>query len=218
MSWWNPTVSAVAVALSATLAIWGHTPSRMRVHRFFKPVTIVIIIVTTMTLADTPDRAYVAWLRAGLLLSLLGDVFLMIDDQWFSRGLVAFLFALVTYAIALGRAAALNWHLAAYVVCPLLPALGILAWLWPRLGKYRPAVVIYVAAMTAMVLMAIARAATPGVSFLSGLAGIAGALLFMTSDTLVARRRFAEPAAPYAVELGAYFAAQWLLIATTWTG
>ena len=216
MIWWTPTISLVAVAVTGTLTVWGHTPSRQVIHRLAKMTTMAIIIATTVTFATTSNRDYVAWLRAGLWLSLLGDVFLMLADRYFAHGLLAFLLALVTYAITFSHEATLGWSLTGTLIYPLVPALFILAWLWPHLGRMRPAVVVYVGAMASLVLMAIARATNPGVPLASGLAGVGGALLFMVSDTLVARRRFAEPAAPYGIELGTYFAAQWLLAATTW--
>lgn len=216
MSWWTPTTSLLAVLVSSALTIWGHPPSRRVVHRLAKMTTMGLIIAATVSFASSGDRTYVPWVRAALWLSLMGDIFLMLADRWFGHGLVAFFLALVTYSVAMGLQADLGWQLAGLLLYPLVPALFVLGWLWSGLGRLRPAVVVYVGAMTTFVLMAIARAATPGVSLASGLAGVGGALLFMTSDSLVARRRFAEPAAPYAVELGTYFAAQWLLAATTW--
>jgi uncharacterized membrane protein YhhN len=216
MTWWTPATSLLAVAISGAVTIWGHPPHRRVIHRLAKMATMALIIATTITFASTGDHTYVALIRGALWLSLFGDVFLMLEDRWFFHGLVAFFLALITYAAAMATQADLGWQLSGYLLYPLVPALFVLGWLWSGLGRLRPAVVLYVGAMTTLVLVAIARAATADLPRASGLAGIGGALLFMTSDTLVARRRFVAPAAPYAVELGTYFAAQWLLAATTW--
>jgi uncharacterized membrane protein YhhN len=62
-----------------------------------KPGTMLMIIL--LALMSTPST-YAWWIIIGLLLSLLGDVFLMVPKDRFLHGLVSFLAAHVCYIIA----------------------------------------------------------------------------------------------------------------------
>ncbi|MBI5507501.1 MAG: lysoplasmalogenase [Deltaproteobacteria bacterium] len=209
-------VLAILTALAAGLAIWGHAPSRRAVHLVCKPLAMLFILAAVLVLDTAAPGRYRLWVVVALVLSVAGDVLLMLADRLFAAGLGAFLLALVAYQVALATPVVGSLELFACLLYPLAPALFVLGSLWPRLGRLKPAVLFYVAAMTGMVTLAIARTQGSAVSTLSAACGVAGASLFMLSDSLVACRRFTAPKAPYAVELGSYFAAQWLLAATTW--
>ncbi|MBI3178425.1 MAG: lysoplasmalogenase [Deltaproteobacteria bacterium] len=208
--WW-----ALAAGGSAALAIWGHPPGRRVLHYVFKPLTMVLII--GLLWRQTPAGApLLPWLTAALGLSLVGDVLLMLPARAFLGGLLAFLGALGLYAIAFARE--LAWTPRMWLAP--LPAIVLAQWvlraLWPHLRRLRVPVVIYVTAMVVMSTCALARLAVPSLPLASAAWGAAGALLFMLGDTLLALRRFAHRRVPYALELGAYFAAQWALAATAW--
>ena len=175
-----------------------------------------MLLVIAAVVARAPSSLHQSFILVALGLSLVGDIFLMLSDRWFSPGLVAFLGALSAYAVAFAFQAPLGLGLFAYVIYPLVPGLAALGWLWPHLRSFRVPVLVYVFVMSSMILFAIARLSNNELSIAGRGLGVVGAALFMLSDTLVARRRFVAPAAPYAVELGAYFAAQWCLASTTW--
>lgn len=126
-------------------------------------------------------------LGAAFLLSSFGDYFLALDDEEknFPRGLGSFLLAHVFYLIVLVPLTAQpqGAYLAGIVVLVLLAA-GTLLWLWPKLGKLRLPVLLYMSVISAM---AIAAFCVP----LPWL-GI-GALLFVFSDAVIAVAKFRWP-------------------------
>ncbi len=211
----EPWLWTAAALVSAALAIWGRPPARRLVHYVCKPLTLLLIMGLLLRLAPA-GAARLHLVLAALALSVVGDVLLMLPAKGFAAGLFAFLGALVLYGLGFAREVVWSPH----VLLAILPGLVLGQWvlrtLWPHLGRLRAPVVIYVAVLVAMSACALARLASPAIPFASALTGAAGALLFMLGDALLALRRFARLAAPYALELGAYFAAQWALAATVW--
>ena len=64
-----------------------------------KPATLLLLFVWLVGLSNL--KGVLIWFGLGVLLSLAGDVFLMISDRWFLAGLVAFLLAQVMYIAGL---------------------------------------------------------------------------------------------------------------------
>jgi uncharacterized membrane protein YhhN len=149
------------------------------------------------------------WIVAGLVLSLAGDVFLMLPSDRFREGLASFLLAHLCYIAAFTREAGFSLAL-----LPLAPLLVAAAFVWRRLAPgvadMRGPVLVYVAVLVVMAWQALARAlALPGTG---PLLAAAGACLFVVSDSALALARFDRPfAASRAVVAGSYFAAQWLI-------
>jgi uncharacterized membrane protein YhhN len=126
-----------------------------------------------------------SWLVGGLVLCALGDL-LLIGDGTFDAGLLAFVLGhlayIASFATALAPAA---WPIA--VILPLaVVAAVVVRWLWPRLGRRRLPVAVYVAVISVMVWGAIAAAAAGALPWTAA----AGAALFYLSDLTVARERF----------------------------
>ncbi len=126
-------------------------------------------------------------LGAAFLLSSFGDYFLALDDEEtnFPRGLGSFLLAHVFYLIVLVPMAVTpqGGYLVGIAVLVFIAA-GTLIWLWPKLGKLRLPVLLY---MTVISAMAIAAFSVP-----SPWLGI-GALLFVFSDAVIAVGKFRRP-------------------------
>lgn len=211
MPWHEPYPWAVAIAFCATLAVWGKHPQRMAVHYIFKPLTTGLIFVVAWLMVDPgPARPWILW---ALALSGVGDVVLMLRQKWFVYGLLAFLFALVSYAVAFTVENPITPRQLLYALLPLAVSVAVLRWLWPHLGRLRLPVTLYVAVMATMVWRAISRFDALDVPLDNWVYGCLGAAFFMTGDTLLARRRFAGQHVRYSVELGVYFLAQWCLVA-----
>jgi uncharacterized membrane protein YhhN len=136
------------------------------------------------------------WFVVALVLSLAGDVFLMLPRDLFVAGLASFLLAHVAYVVGFrmhgGSAGA--WVLAglAVVVVDVLLAGPVLAAVRRRHKDLLVPVVAYVVVISAMVSAALAT----GIAL-----AIAGAALFFASDTLIAWNRFvrARPWMPLAI-------------------
>ncbi|MBL8959959.1 MAG: lysoplasmalogenase [Gemmatimonadetes bacterium] len=178
----------------------------------FKPLATLLVIA--LALSDTrraagPYRTWVAW---GLVASLVGDVLLMLPQDLFLPGLLAFLVAHLCYLRAFTSDARFTAVLATGV--PLIVvAVFVVRAMWPGLGPLRVPVIAYVSVIVAMAWQALERwrqGSHPGAQ----LAGI-GALLFMASDAALGVNRFRGPFPGSAVlVLGTYYAAQFLIAAS----
>jgi len=202
---------APLLLLLAAGAIAGASFEGLRwLHYLCKPAATLAIIVRAARGQHGPYRT---WILAGLWLSLLGDIFLMLPVDAFVPGLAAFLLAHLAYIAALRRGVGIG---ALWWSAPLLAAYAAanLVGLWPHLPvPLRAPVIAYTVVLASMAAIALARAGRPPRGARQG-ASIAalGALLFVASDSLLAWDRFAGPL-PWAIigVLASYYAAQWCI-------
>ena len=179
----------------------------------FKPLTTLLVIGWAWPRGDNEPTAR-RWIRAGLLMSLLGDVFLLWPQQGFLPGLVSFSLAHLAYIAAFTRSTRLGARLSPFAFYLLVGA-GVLMWLWPGVpAPLQLALLAYVACLITMAAQAavvwqLARGSP--VEPLARRAAIGGAL-FVLSDALLAVNRFAMPlpSAPLLI-LAPYWAAQVLI-------
>jgi len=165
------------------------------------------------------DPGYGAWILAGLVLSLAGDVFLLGESKRaVGAGIGAFLSAHVCYLGALAPRADLSGlrpALGALLALPLLAAGGVaLRASWPKLGRLAAPAALYFLLLSALAWLALAHWAShprdPG----AALIGL-GLGLFFVSDLAVARHRFvAKSFSNKLWGLPAYYVAQHLLAAS----
>lgn len=208
----NAILFAPLIVLAAALAIYGDYRGPRRAHYVGKPLATIAIIALALTRAPDAPRNYALAILIGLLCSLAGDIALMLPGDRFIAGLVAFLLAHVAYIVAFATAPGTNLGpLTVPTFAPLL-LYGALVFrtLAPHLGRLRLPVLLYLLVIVAMAGFALDRwraYGTPGAALAA-----CGALLFVASDTLLARNRFvARFGAAQALILGTYFAAQWLI-------
>lgn len=90
-------VAAVIVAVADWYAVGTH---RRRAEYVLKPLVMVLLVGVACTV-DATSGAARAWFVAALLLSLAGDVALMLPRQAFVVGLGAFLLAHLAYVVGL---------------------------------------------------------------------------------------------------------------------
>jgi uncharacterized membrane protein YhhN len=184
----------VAIAIVMAACDWWAVARRNRRAEYvFKPLALGLLIVAAVALRDG-DPAYVfGFTVAALVLSLAGDVFLMLPRDLFVAGLGSFLVAHICY-------------IAAFIPDAPSPGVAVIAsvgviagFMYARLfrgmlatGKQALAapVAVYVLAISTMVVSALAAAGradwTTGRSALS----IGGALLFFCSDGMIGWSRF----------------------------
>jgi len=144
-----------------------------------KPAALVLLLLFAATGRD-PSW----WLVAALGFSILGDVYLMLPIDLFRAGVAAFLIAILAYITDFEAAFAwrLLWFLVFGSAAYLLAGRHILGAIEDQ--SNRLLVGIYMVAVSFMVGSAVA----------SGSASAAiGALLFLSSDTLLAWNRFVQP-------------------------
>lgn len=174
------------MALAGVTAVldWGAVARRAKaVEIVFKPLTLVFLIAAALVLDPTSETRR-AWFVAALVLSLAGDVFLMLPKDLFVHGLSSFLVAHLAYiagfASDLPGAPALV--ASALVVMIALATVGVrVARAAP--SRLRPPVVAYMVVLSAMV--ALALAGGPGPAAAAG-------ILFYVSDALIGWRRFID--------------------------
>ena len=160
-----------------------------RLEYVTKPLTMLLLIAVLAGIGvGGGSEANVAALFAALILSLAGDVFLMLPDL-FLPGLASFLLAHIAYIVAFAPAASfsLPWTISALALVVLGGLVGrrIVAGLTAsgRAGLRAP-VLVYMVAITAMVLTVVASGQWWA---------ILGALSFYASDSLIGWSRFVEP-------------------------
>lgn len=203
------------IAAAAALGL-QHVVARHRGVRIaagvLKPLPILLLAVLVVSETAPVDERYRRLVVAALVLSMAGDVWLLFPERFFVPGLVSFLAAHLLYIAAFrpgGGAGPSDWF-------ALLPfavfGAGMLAYLWPHLGRDRAPVVVYVSVIVVMGWEAALRAGAPATPSPSGALALTGALLFMLSDGLLALDRFARRfSAAEAAVMTTYYAAQTLI-------
>ncbi len=200
----------LAIIISASAAILGAEVDGLGgLHYAFKPLTTLLILgMASRLTSEVPG--YRRLVIAGLLLSTLGDVFLMLPFDGFVFGLGSFLLAHVAYLFALRKRGswwAVRWPMAAYAIIAAL----VFAQLWPRLPvELRVPVIVYVPALAGMAAQA-ASVWRQQPCAMTRMAAIGGAF-FVLSDAMLALDRFSVPI-PHAPAwvLVTYWIAQWCI-------
>ncbi len=197
----------------AGLTVWTYYKGPRLLYLVFRPLTMAVIISLVVEAGKSASPAYRIAIAAGLVASLIGDLFMMLRRKRFSAGLAAFLVAQAFYTFAFLSGVRFRFSPG--------PALALLAYgavlfviLYPGLKRMRVPVLVYILAISAMALAALERYIQTGSP--AALAACAGAFLFLISDSVLAVDRFVTPfRASQAVILSTYFTAQSLIALST---
>jgi len=176
-----PLVSAVALLATGLFAVadWiAVGRENRRLEYVAKPATLVALAAWAAT-GGHPSP----WLLAALVLSLAGDVLLMLPTDRFVAGLGAFLAAHVAYVL---RFEAPLGERLPWLGVPLVLALPVAGRILRAAGSARRRVVLAAYGVTIAAMVASALASGDG-------RAMAGALLFLASDGLIAWTRFVGP-------------------------
>jgi uncharacterized membrane protein YhhN len=181
---WALLLATLVVAVADWWATWAERPD---IRYATKPATLALLIGVAATLTPV-DPTIRAWMVVGLVLSLAGDVFLMLPEKWFVAGLGSFLLGHIAYIVGLQLAPrSIGWTLVGVVV-----VLVAIATVGRRIvqsvgaGDQREMVgpvIAYLVVISAMVVSAFGTSAAWA---------IAGASLFYASDATLAWNRFIE--------------------------
>jgi uncharacterized membrane protein YhhN len=181
----------------------------------FKPLTTVLILAWAWPRgADQPRLR--PWVRAGLALSLLGDVCLLWPQTGFVPGLASFLLAHLCYIAGFARMLPLGRIRWPFLMFGLIAAV-VLGRLWPAVpAELRAPVLVYVLALASMAAQAWGwwRASVRAGAADEPLARWAawGGTLFLLSDALLAINKFAGPLPLASLwVLASYWPAQWCI-------
>jgi uncharacterized membrane protein YhhN len=174
----------VLAVISAIIHWWSVASKRRPVLLATKPLVMLLLIGLAASI-DAAAGATRSWFIVALVLSLAGDVFLMLEPDQFVAGLASFLGAHIAYIVGL--------VLAGFAPVPAVVALVAAIGLFPVIGRpilvgaratdKRLAVPVaaYIGVISAMVVTAAATMT---------LLATAGALLFFGSDAVLGRNRF----------------------------
>ncbi len=191
--------------------LYGEKTENRRMVYIFKPLTSLLFILTA--LSGGVGGVYGAWLLAGLILCLVGDVALIPKSRrWFMVGLVAFLLGHVCYIVAFNSLVlftSLNFIMAGLI---LLVSSFVLFKFWPHLGSMRIPVVAYIIVISLMVWSAWAVFFNAGAPSTARWLIALGATSFYFSDVSVAINTFVKPSfTNRAWGLPLYYLGQFLL-------
>ncbi|MGG1636136.1 lysoplasmalogenase [Paenibacillus sp. NRS-1760] len=197
-----------AIIISGLGYLFALADENMMMRWIFKPGTIILMILLAATIRNV-SKPYKNLIIIGLFLSAIGDCFLLLSGkQWFTFGLVAFLFAHLAYVAAFVT----RWRFSRYHLLALIPIAAYSFLLLNRLhtdilvggnaGLWIP-VLIYVVVISIMIWSAVISRSWIAVT---------GAILFFMSDSLLAWNMFVTSIswAGYGVMIS-YYLAQFLL-------
>jgi uncharacterized membrane protein YhhN len=178
---------AAVFALANWWAVWWH---RKTLEYAAKPATLVALTVVAATLVAEDDTRR-RWFVVALVLSLAGDVFLMLPrEKLFVAGLGSFLLAHVAYIAGFGVADVWPWIAGVALASAVIGT--------PVVRTVERTLLAPVVAYMVVISLMLAAAIGSG----ERIAG-AGAVAFYASDSLIAYNRFvfAEPKRSVAVAI-----------------
>ncbi len=182
------TVAWVLLAVAAVFAVgdWLAVAGASKPLEYVcKPAALAALVGLALALRPTYVDAR-TWFVVALVLSLLGDVFLMLPSDRFVAGLASFLLGHVAYVVGLSQHGG-SIGADALAAVPVIAAGALLATRILRAvlasgeRELVGPLVAYIVVISAMATSALAS----GNAFAA-----AGAVLFMTSDSLIAEHRF----------------------------
>ena len=159
--------------------------ARVAVEYVAKPLTTAGLVALACTLDPVHADMRVAFVVA-LVLSLAGDVLLMLpDDKFFTLGLGAFLLAHLAYVVGFALGPGTGAELAVGALITLVVAVPLGVRLLRAVRRTSPALVRPVAAYVTVIAAMVACATGWGNAW-----AIVGAWLFFASDSLIGETRF----------------------------
>lgn len=201
-----------AILASALLAILGSSlgGEAIWLHYIFKPLTTMLVWAMVWR-ASGVALPYRKAILVALLLSLCGDVFLMLPMRLgFELGLASFLLAHLFFLRAFTRDAPLFGKRLPLILLLALSVANLLV-LWPGVGQgLQLPVLAYMLCLVAMTAQALSRALSLGTA--DGKLAACGGVAFLISDTTLAYNKFHAPVPASALlVLGTYYAALYLI-------
>ncbi len=206
---------APVLAVALSLLIQAGILKRQRQIYLFKPMCTLLVIAAALLSLLEPARnlTYSLGVIVGLVLSLGGDIALMLEDRRnaFALGLGLFLLAHIAYATVFTLLGQISlWDSLSIAV---LLATGVVFYKLIRanLGTMRVPVIVYMLVISATVSRATGTLWSPNVSHRQALMIVVGAFLFYLSDAMLAANRFWRPWRYWRTNLAPYYVGQFLI-------
>ncbi len=181
---------------------------RERVY-LLKPLTMVLILAVAISAPVPVSTFYKAAIVLGLVLSMMGDIFLMLPGKELVAGLGHFLIAHLLYITAFSSLTA--WSIPSPWGLLLVVVGGVAYWqLSPYLHELEIPVTLYMGVILLMAWAALEVWIQTGQT--RAAVALLGALLFVISDAALGVNRFWRPfKSANALILGTYYGAQLLI-------
>jgi uncharacterized membrane protein YhhN len=179
----------LALTALAALVDWiAVATGRRPLEYVAKPLTTAGLVGVALAVDPVHPDMRTAFVVA-LILSLAGDVFLMLpDDRYFVSGLASFLLAHVAYVVGFVLGPGTGGELLVGAAVAIAVGLPIGLRLLRAVKRMRPALVGPVAAYVTVIAAMVACATGWGNAW-----AVAGAWLFFASDALIGETRFVRP-------------------------
>ncbi|WP_392340004.1 lysoplasmalogenase [Moritella marina] len=200
--------STLVILMCALLHLYGAYKELKWLFYVFKPVTTLSIAALCWHLSPALSD-YVWLILLGLLLSTLGDIFLMLPKDRFIPGLLSFLAAHVAYIVAFSMQLEITYTWA--LITPLIIiAIVYLTLLWPSLAEMKVPVLVYMSIIVVMAWISGERYFTLESS--ASFYAFIGAVVFLFSDATLAFDRFKKQShSAYGVIIVSYYLAQYFI-------
>ena len=180
------TVLIVATLVVAAADWWAVSTDRRSIEYLLKPLTMVVLIAAVLAMEPTSDDARL-FIVAGLACSLVGDVFLMLDEKFFIGGLVSFLVGHVMYVIGLLQFDIEPPLLMVGVLLVLIAAAVVGSKVVAGARKFDDRLMVPVAVYMSVISLMVVSAFGTAIPV-----AIAGAVLFYASDGVLGYNRFVQ--------------------------
>jgi uncharacterized membrane protein YhhN len=184
----SPACALLVAATLFALVDWAAVTRDDKLLEYVaKPSTLACLVGVAITL-DPADPTRRGWFVAALVLSLIGDVFLMLPRDAFVPGLASFLLAHLAYIVGFHFEGGSGASLALAGLVVLIPVALLGRTILTSVRRRSRALVPPVAAYMVVISVMVAKALADG----DAVAAV-GALLFFCSDALIAWSRFVKP-------------------------
>ncbi|MFT5999978.1 MAG: putative membrane protein YhhN [Neolewinella sp.] len=177
------------IFISAVIAITLDATGNTALYRSLKPLTTVLVILLPMLCGRKAPKAYWLLTVAGLLLCLIGDIFLL-DGSNFVFGLAAFLIAHILFTISFVALDKFKLYLAPLLILFAI-GLGYYFFLYPNLKSLAFPVLLYFLFIVVMCWQGVSLYLWKKTNA-HGLIAV-GVLLFLLSDSILALNKFIIP-------------------------
>lgn len=152
-----------------------------------KPLATLLVIFVALYSQNQSDSLYKNLILSGLVLSLAGDVFLMLRKDMFLQGLISFFIAHIFFIIAISLEFGFGTNIYLLII-PLIYALIVLWKLFPSADKLKIPLIAY------SLMLVIFLWQSANLYYLSSTNSAAyafyGSLFFIISDTFLAFAKF----------------------------
>ncbi|MFW0715307.1 lysoplasmalogenase [Pedobacter sp. N23S346] len=197
---------------------YAETSGNTLLSHVSKPFIVITLLVWLYSATRLKGRFHKR-IFTGLIFSLAGDVFLMLQSEnmsFFNYGLIAFLICHIFYIRAFTLDHKSNpdfrnpfflWGAGALIIF----CMGLFFYLQPYLGAWQFAILVYAIIITFMMIMALNRYGKVNLSSFQLI--LTGALFFLLSDSVLAIDKFSRPIPQAGVLIMvSYMLAQYLIV------